>query len=210
MTSRILRRGLRAAVVGMALLAISDLTFISPSSSPAVRVPSQTSSASALQARGPSAEDVPMAPSHAEGFAPWRLGAAVLMALLLALVPLDGAEAARSGGRMGGTARRAAPQRSAPSQRQQQGGGGFARGGGPNISIGVGPMFAPPIFAPSPFFAPPLFGPPILPVPIPSGPSAQDQIIRDQQSRDERTIDQQKMQIEQMQKEIQELKAKKQ
>mmetsp|Transcript_60158 Transcript_60158/g.120478 ORF Transcript_60158/g.120478 Transcript_60158/m.120478 type:complete len:94 (+) Transcript_60158:3-284(+) len=84
--------------------------------------------------------------------------------------------------------------------------------GGPNISIGVGPMIAPPMFGPS-LFGPPmgLFGPPMLPVPVPSmGPSYSDQMIQDQQRRDERQMDSQKAQIDALQKELAELRAKKQ
>merc|ERR1719362_1798203 len=132
--------------------------------------------------------------------------AVVSVAVLVALMPLSGAEAARSGGRMGGMgggARRAMP----PPQAQRQG----AARSGPNVSIGVGPMIAPPIYG-SPFFGPPmgLFGPPLL-VPGPSfGPSNTDRALQNQQQQDERLLDSQKMQIESMQREIAELKAKKQ
>mmetsp|Transcript_32710 Transcript_32710/g.76045 ORF Transcript_32710/g.76045 Transcript_32710/m.76045 type:complete len:203 (+) Transcript_32710:82-690(+) len=141
----------------------------------------------------------------------WRLALAACAALLVALVPLEGAEAARRGGRMGGigggmrggmrsgmrspgVAPRAAPRASS----------------GPNINIGVGPMIAPPMFGPS-IFAPPLFGPPVLPLPVPSfGPSFSDQMLQDQQRRDERQIDSQKSQIDALQKELADLKAKRQ
>lgn len=84
----------------------------------------------------------------------------------------------------------------------------------PNISINVGPTFAPPLFGPS-IFSPPLplfFPPPVVhvPVPVPSGPSVADQVLQDQQRRDEQVIDGQRQQIQELQKEIAELKAKKQ
>mmetsp|Transcript_82889 Transcript_82889/g.177669 ORF Transcript_82889/g.177669 Transcript_82889/m.177669 type:complete len:220 (+) Transcript_82889:95-754(+) len=171
----------------------------------------------ALRAAGP------MSDGAAAETEPWaavagtaRTAFALLVALAVALVPMDGAEAARSGGRMGGSRMggmggrpRAPPPRAAPQPQQ--------RGGGPNINIGV----APPVyggFGGGFFGGPSLFGPslllppPILPVPVPfgGGPSMQDRAIQDQQQRDERVIDQQKMQIDQMQKEIQDLKAKRQ
>merc|ERR1719214_188695 len=85
---------------------------------------------------------------------------------------------------------------------------------GPNISVGVGPMFAPPVFGPfgGGFFGPSLFGPTVLPVPVPfggSGPSATDQMLQNQQRRDESQIDSQNRQIAALEKEIAELKAKK-
>jgi len=165
----------------------------------------------------------PVPDSAAAETEPWavvagaaRTAVALLAAVAVALVPMDGAEAARSGGRMGGSRMggmggrpRAPPPRAAPQPQQ--------RGGGPNINIGV----APPVyggFGGGFFGGPSLFGPslllppPILPVPVPfgGGPSMQDRAIQDQQQRDERVIDQQKMQIDQMQKEIQDLKAKRQ
>jgi len=149
----------------------------------------------------------------------WRMALAVCAALLVALVPLDSAQAARSGGRMGGFGggmrmggfggggggmRGQAPRMNP----QMRGGPRFS--GGPNVSIGVGPMLAPPLFGPS-LLAPSLFGPPMLPVPVPSmGPSVSDQLMQDQQRRDERQIDTQKAQIDALQKEIAELKAKRQ
>mmetsp|Transcript_24441 Transcript_24441/g.49917 ORF Transcript_24441/g.49917 Transcript_24441/m.49917 type:complete len:215 (+) Transcript_24441:91-735(+) len=160
----------------------------------------------------------PVPDSAAAETEPWavvagaaRTAVALLAAVAVALVPMDGAEAARSGGRMGGSRMggiggrpRAPPPRAAPQPQQ--------RGGGPNINIGV----APPIYGGfgGGFFGGPslLFPPPILPIPMPfgGGPSMQDRAIQDQQQRDERVIDQQKMQIDQMQKEIQDLKAKRQ
>ena len=135
----------------------------------------------------------------------WRMMAAVCAAVLVALLPLSGAEAARNGGRMGGMgggARRSMP----PPRPQRQ----EAVRPGPNISVGVGPMIAP--MYGSPFLGSPfgLFGPPLL-IPGPSfGPSPTDRALQDQQQRDERFLDSQKMQIESLQRELTDLKAKKQ
>lgn len=140
-----------------------------------------------------------------------RAALAMAAALAILLVPMDGAEAARSGGRIGGGARmggsrarglpatpRSAPRAMAP------------RGSGPNISIGVGPMIGSPMYSPFGFggFGMPL--PLVAPLPVPSGPSATDQMLQNQQKQDERVIDQQNAQIEQLQKELAELKAKRQ
>lgn len=131
--------------------------------------------------------------------------AVIAAVFVAAAVPSAPAEAARSGGRMGGmgSAARMAP--------QPRAGGGRS---GPNISVGVGPMFAPPVFSPfgGGLFGPSLFGPSILPVPVPFGgfgPSASDQMLQNQQRRDEGQMDSQSRQIEALQKEIAELKAKK-
>jgi len=159
--------------------------------------------------------DMPAEPATAAISSSWRMALAACAALLVALVPMGDAQAARSGGRMGGMG---GGMRSAPQQRpgrQAQAGPRFSTG--PNISIGVGPMIAPPLFAPpmfgSPFFGPPmgLFGPPMVPVPVPSmGSSMSDQILQDQQRRDERQMDTQKSQIDALQKELADLKAKRQ
>jgi len=137
----------------------------------------------------------------------WRMIAAVCAAVLVALMPLSGAEAARSGGRMGGMGGGGARRTMPPPQAQRQ----EAVRPGPNISVGVGPMIAPPMYG-SPFLGPPMgfFGPPLL-IPGPSfGPSSTDRALQDQQQRDERLLDTQKMQIESLQRELADLKAKKQ
>jgi len=134
------------------------------------------------------------------------------MAMLVLLLPLQSAKAARMGGRMGGATsnqRQQQQQRSAPSQQRAMPQGNMGFRSGPSVSIGVGPMFAPPMFG-TPFMAPPLFmPPPILPVPFPSGPRYTDQMLQNQQSRDERQLDAQKAQIQQLEKEIADLKASK-
>jgi len=135
----------------------------------------------------------------------WRMLAAVCVAVLVALLPLSGAEAARSGGRVGGMGGGVRTMPPPQAQRQE------AVRPGPNISVGVGPMIAPPMYG-SPFLGTPMgfFGPPLL-LPGPSfGPSPTDRALQDQQQRDERLMDSQKMQIETLQQEIAELKAKKQ
>mmetsp|Transcript_39883 Transcript_39883/g.71692 ORF Transcript_39883/g.71692 Transcript_39883/m.71692 type:complete len:207 (-) Transcript_39883:83-703(-) len=138
--------------------------------------------------------------------------AAICLGLVVAFAPLQSAEAARSGGRMGGGSVRAAR----PMPRSGAGMGASAGprvSTGPNVSIGIGaPMISP--FGYSPFgmgyggFG--LFGPPILPVPVPTGPSGTDQMIQSQQLRDERQIDSQKSEIAQLKQEIEQLKTKKQ
>lgn len=141
-----------------------------------------------------------------------RTALAVLAALAVAIAPMADAQAARSGGRMGGGGARmgggmgGGPTRMAPRAAPQ------ARSN-TNVNIGV----APSIIAPSPFgfspfgfgfgmpfFPPPLFGPTIA---LGGGSSAMDQQLENQQRQDERVIDQQKNQIEQMQKELAELKS---
>jgi len=130
------------------------------------------------------------------------------MAMLVLLLPVQSAEAARMGGRMGGATSNQRQQRSAPSQQRAMPQGNMGFRSGPSVSIGVGPIFAPPMFGP-PLLAPPLFmPPPILPMPVPSGPSYSDQMLQNQQSRDERQLDAQKAQIQQLEKEIADLKAK--
>jgi len=157
--------------------------------------------------------NMPAEPATAAASSSWRLALAACVALLVAFTPMDGAQAARSGGRMGGMG---GGMRSAPQQRyQQQAQAGPRFSTGPNVSIGFGPMIAPPLFAPpmfgSPFFGMGLFGPPVVPVPVPSlGPSMSDQILQDQQRREERQMDTQKAQIDALQKEIADLKAKRQ
>lgn len=137
-----------------------------------------------------------------------RAALAIMAALAVAFVPMDGAEAARSGGRMGGgrMGGRSAPpppRAQAQSQTQRQ----AMPSAGPTVVVAPSPFgygFG------SPFgFGMPLFGPPILPIPF-GGNSANDQMLKEQQNRDERVIDQQNLQIQQMQKELAELKAKKQ
>lgn len=143
-----------------------------------------------------------------------RASACATLALLLALLPMDAAEAARSGGRMGGSRSFAARPGPRVGSRGFGGprvsGGGF---GGPRVSIGIGsPLIAPM----SPFGVAPLspfgygFG---VPVPLGSigpspgsGPSVNDQMLQNQQVQDERKIDEQKQEIATLKKELEELK----
>mmetsp|Transcript_60136 Transcript_60136/g.157629 ORF Transcript_60136/g.157629 Transcript_60136/m.157629 type:complete len:214 (-) Transcript_60136:83-724(-) len=207
-------RALLAAGAVVAALTVADYAFVSPGQVP--RPPAERMAQKASAFAREVAEPAEAQPNLDAFSSAWRFAAAAAVALLVALVPLEGAEAARSGGRMGGMgggfSRRSAPPRIAAPRAAPSGGSRFAGARGPNINVGVG-SFAPPIFMPSPFgFGSPfgygLFGPPMLPLGMNSGPSQQDQITKDQQNRDERVMDQQKMQIEQMQKEIQDLKAK--
>jgi len=193
-----------ACAMLLAALACAGLAFVQ-TPLPAHGRPKQAQPHAAVHREAGAPEAVPT--TSATGDA-WRVALAACAALLVALVPISGAEAARSGGRMGGMRSMPPPQRS--QQQRAQPGPRFSSG--PNISIGVGPVIAPPMFGP-PLLGPPmgLFGPPMLPVPVPSmGPSVSDQIMQDQQRRDERQMDSQKAQIEALQKEIAELKAKRQ
>jgi len=140
-----------------------------------------------------------------------RASAAAALALLLALLPMDAAEAARSGGRMGGSSRGFAAQ---PPPRAAVPRGGTARGSaGPRISIGIGaPMISPFGYAPLSPFSPFGYGGFGLGVPVPLGPvgpSVNDQMLQNQQAQDERKIDEQKQEIAALKKELEDLKLKK-
>mmetsp|Transcript_5576 Transcript_5576/g.17822 ORF Transcript_5576/g.17822 Transcript_5576/m.17822 type:complete len:208 (-) Transcript_5576:368-991(-) len=203
------RRALLCSALLVALVC-ADLAFVQPPLSLLSRsAPGRTQRQPLAAQAADVAETVSTARASSEA---WRVALAACAALLVALLPISGAEAARSGGRMGGMG---GGMRSAPppqrSQEQAQSGPRFSSG--PNISVGVGPMIAPPMFGPPMLFGPPmgLFGPPMLPLPVPSmGPSVSDQMLQDQQRRDERQMDSQKSQIDALQKEIAELKAKRQ
>ncbi|CAE8612744.1 unnamed protein product [Polarella glacialis] len=144
-----------------------------------------------------------------------RVLAAVCAALMVALVPLQGAEAARSGGRMGGgggrmggSSFRARP--SPPRQAMPQGNSGARMSSGPNIHIGV----APPMYGYGGGFGG--FGMPFGGFGMPFGGfgmmnnSGNDQMLQNQQRRDESQLDGQKGQIADLEKQIAELKASKQ
>eukprot|EP00930_Biecheleria_cincta_P095948 TRINITY_DN87834_c0_g1_i1.p1 TRINITY_DN87834_c0_g1~~TRINITY_DN87834_c0_g1_i1.p1 ORF type:complete len:235 (+),score=43.04 TRINITY_DN87834_c0_g1_i1:67-705(+) len=143
-----------------------------------------------------------------------RIAAAVCAALMLALVPLEGAEAARSGGRMGGSssfrARAPPPRQAAPRSATA----GPRVSTGPNISIGVAPSFGYGGFGYGGFGMPfgglGFFGPPVLPIPVPSGPSMNDQMLQNQQLRDEAKLEAQKAEIQELQKQLATLKAARQ
>ncbi|CAE8618537.1 unnamed protein product [Polarella glacialis] len=143
-----------------------------------------------------------------------RAMAAVCAALMVALVPLQGAEAARGGGRMGGgggriggSSFRARP--SPPRQAMPRGNSGAGRSSGPNISIGV----APPMYGYGGGFGG--FGMPFGGFGMPFGGfgmmnnSGNDQMLQNQQRRDESQLDGQKSQIADLEKQIAELKASK-
>mmetsp|Transcript_25918 Transcript_25918/g.41507 ORF Transcript_25918/g.41507 Transcript_25918/m.41507 type:complete len:216 (+) Transcript_25918:93-740(+) len=145
----------------------------------------------------------------------FRVVAAVCAALMVALVPLQGAEAARSGGRMGGgggrmggSSFRARP--SPPRQAMPRGNSGARMSSGPNIHIGV----APPMYGYGGGFGG--FGMPFGGFGMPFGGfgmmhnSGNDQMLQNQQRRDESQLDGQKSQIADLEKQIAELKASKQ
>jgi len=194
------------AIVSLIVLLSEGWNFVEPSALHAEAWADQQQSAAPQPGLAAVEEHADAKPEEMTSSNSWRMIAAVCAAVLVALLPLSGAEAARSGGRMGGMgggARRSMPPPQAQRQEQVR--------PGPNISIGVGPMIAPPMYG-SPFLGPPMgfFGPPLL-IPGPSfGPSNTDRALQDQQQRDERLLDSQKMQIESMQREVAELKAKKQ
>ncbi|CAE8628532.1 unnamed protein product [Polarella glacialis] len=144
-----------------------------------------------------------------------RVVAAVCAALMVALVPLQGAEAARGGGRMGGGrmggSSRSFRARPSPSrQAMPRGNYGAGRGGprmssGPNISFrnyGYGGGFGIPFGG----FGMPFGGFGMMN----SGQSGNDQMLQNQQRRDESQLDGQKSQIADLEKQIAELKASKQ
>jgi len=204
--ARVLIVGLLAA----AAVTFSGFAFTQPSSSP--RVPPRATSRSAETDFIAPVVEAKELPAVSESFVNFsRAAFAVLAALAVAFVPMDGAEAARSGGRMGGMggsrmggSSRAAPPRAAPSARA---GVGSSVGGGSTVV--VAPMMSPFGFSPfggfgySPFGMGMGFGGGGF------GPSGTDQRIQEQQRQDERNIDSQKSQIDALQKEIETLKAQK-
>jgi len=206
-------RSARVCVVLLALMAaltVASWTFAQPPLSGPTRPGARRPAASGRSVSFSEAKEGAQPAVEAGGA--WRVAAALCAALLVALVPVDGAQAARSGGRMGGMGggmRRGPPPSRAPQQPRSRFGPGMGATARPNISIGVGPvispMYAPPLFG-SPFG---LFGPPVVPVPF-GGPSNTDQMLQEQQRRDERLLDSQKAEIDALQREIAELKAKKQ
>lgn len=120
---------------------------------------------------------------------------------------MDAAQAARSGGRMGGSSRgfsaRPPPRAAAPR------GGGATTRSSSSVSIGIGAPVISPFGFGSPFGFSPFgygfgFGVPIGP----SGPSASDQMLQNQQVQDERKIDEQKQEIAALRKELDDLKTK--
>eukprot|EP00933_Yihiella_yeosuensis_P010773 TRINITY_DN1175_c3_g1_i1.p1 TRINITY_DN1175_c3_g1~~TRINITY_DN1175_c3_g1_i1.p1 ORF type:complete len:211 (+),score=41.03 TRINITY_DN1175_c3_g1_i1:135-767(+) len=161
----------------------------------------------------PSAAPVETAEVQASMTQGLRALAALCAALLLAFAPMQDAQAARSGGRMGGGRAPSfrAPPRAMPQSRAGPSVGSSVYRGGPNVSIGVAPMFAP-----SPFgfgggfgFGMPLFPPLGFGMPLGGGPTASDQMLQNQQRNDERQIDAQKQQIQDLERQINELKASK-
>eukprot|EP00445_Apocalathium_hangoei_P005986 CAMPEP_0203857106 /NCGR_PEP_ID=MMETSP0359-20131031/10547_1 /ASSEMBLY_ACC=CAM_ASM_000338 /TAXON_ID=268821 /ORGANISM="Scrippsiella Hangoei, Strain SHTV-5" /LENGTH=148 /DNA_ID=CAMNT_0050773779 /DNA_START=43 /DNA_END=485 /DNA_ORIENTATION=- len=142
-------RALVAAGAVVAALTVADYAFVSPGQVPCLPAERMAQKASAFAPEVP--EPAQVQPSLDAFSSAWRFAAAAAVALLVALVPLEGAEAARSGGRMGGMgggfSRRSAPMpRAAPRAAPHaapSGGSRFAGARGPNINVGVG-SFAPP------------------------------------------------------------------
>eukprot|EP00440_Ansanella_granifera_P060013 gb/GFBE01065045.1/.p1 GENE.gb/GFBE01065045.1/~~gb/GFBE01065045.1/.p1 ORF type:complete len:207 (+),score=28.93 gb/GFBE01065045.1/:1-621(+) len=204
-------RAVRSLIVVGAAASIAGLTFVAP------RAPARAAPRAEVTTGSWAAPEVGPAVQAPVEEAAWggvlRGALAVCAAFLVAMMPMQGAEAARSGGRMGGaTSARARP----PPPRSTAGAtrsSGPRISSGPNVSIGIGaPMYSPFGFSPfgfSPFGGFGLFGPP-LPLPVPSGPSNTDQMIQNQQLQDERKLDEQKQEIAALQKEIQALKAQRQ
>jgi len=173
--------------------------------------------------------DGPSAASHDFGRLP--VVASLLAALLVALVPVEEAQAARSGGRIGGSAvgaRKAPPpSRTAPNvinkttvvERTTT---VVAPPPPPPVVVAPPPIMAPPIgfgigMAPVVVAPPPTIGDVIVGAAVssaihsavPHGPSVNDRILENQQRQDERQMDRQAAQIEDLQRELSELKAKK-
>jgi hypothetical protein len=223
---KLLVHGLAVAIASFSLCSLTFVSLVpdAPRAKKMTNVEAAPSfpSPEAVSDAEVSFQDSLTSPMHAS----LRFVAAIAAAVLVALVPLQSAEAARSGGRMGGSSsffrsrpmpRPTMPKSSFNAASSARAGVAMPRPGigatvsRPNISIGVSPIIAPPVFG-SPFgfgfggFG--LFGPPILPIPVPSGPSASDQVLQNQQAQDERQIDEQKSEIQELKKQIEELKTK--
>lgn len=215
-----------ARVVSLALVAAAagaTMTFVGP----AIRSePKVTQNRVSLRASAPDAPD-----AH-ESQSPLRVGGAMLSivaALALVLMPVE-AQAAKSGGRIGGTAAAARgkpPPRAAPKAP-------VASSTNKTTVINQTTVIAPP----PPVVAAPPTGmgmgvAPVVVAPAPtlgdvfvgtviggainnaisgghhSGPSSTDRLLENQQRQDERQIDSQKAEIEQLKTEIQNMKVAK-
>lgn len=215
-----------ARVVSLALVAAAagaTMTFVGP----AIRSePKVTQNRVSLRASAPDAPD-----AH-ESQSPLRVGGAMLSivaALALVLMPVE-AQAAKSGGRIGGTAaaaRSKPPPRAAPKAP-------VASSTNKTTVINQTTVIAPP----PPVVAAPPTGmgmgvAPVVVAPAPtlgdvfvgtviggainnaisgghhSGPSSTDRLLENQQRQDERQIDSQKAEIEQLKTEIQNMKVAK-
>lgn len=209
----------------VAALAGATMAFVGPAIRPEPKV---NQNHVALRASAPGS------PENTESQSPLRVGGAMLSivaALALVLAPVE-AQAAKSGGRIGGTASAA---RSKPPPRAP------VASSSKTTVINKTTVIAPPPVVAPPVVAPPIsmgmgvgFAPaPVVVAPAPSlgdvvvgtviggainnaisgghhsGPSTSDRLLENQQRQDERQIDNQKAEIDQLKAEIQNMKATK-
>ena len=209
----------------VAALAGATMAFVGPAIRPEPKV---NQNHVALRASAPGS------PENTESQSPLRVGGAMLSivaALALVLAPVE-AQAAKSGGRIGGTASAA---RSKPPPRAP------VASSSKTTVINKTTVIAPPPVVAPPVVAPPMgmgmgvgFAPaPVVVAPAPSlgdvvvgtviggainnaisgghhsGPSTSDRLLENQQRQDERQIDNQKAEIDQLKAEIQNMKATK-
>jgi len=179
----------------------------------------------------PSPQDVA---EGADAFDPARLGAAalsILAALVVSFAPAAEAQAAKSGGRIGGSAQ--AARSKPPPARTSTNVINKTTVVEKNTTVVVPPpapvVVAPPVVAPMGMgygmgMAPVVVAPPptlgeivvgaavssaIHSAVVPHGPSVNDRILENQQRQDERQMDRQANQIEDLQRELAQLKAQK-
>lgn len=217
-----------ARVVSLALVAAAagaTMTFVGP----AIRSePKVTQNRVSLRASAPDAPD-----AH-ESQSPLRVGGAMLSivaALALVLMPVE-AQAAKSAGRIGGTAaaaRSKPPPRAAPKAPVASSTNKTTVinqttviappppvVAAPPMGMGMGMGVAPVVVAPAPTLGDVVVGTVIggainnaISGGHHSGPSSTDRLLENQQRQDERQIDSQKAEIEQLKTEIQNMKVAK-
>jgi len=217
-----------ARVVSLALVAAAagaTMTFVGP----AIRSePKVTQNRVSLRASAPDAPD-----AH-ESQSPLRVGGAMLSivaALALVLMPVE-AQAAKSAGRIGGTAAAARgkpPPRAAPKAPVASSTNKTTVinqttviappppvVAAPPMGMGMGMGVAPVVVAPAPTLGDVVVGTVIggainnaISGGHHSGPSSTDRLLENQQRQDERQIDSQKAEIEQLKTEIQNMKVAK-
>ena len=205
----------------VAALAGATMAFVGPAIRPEPKV---NQNHVALRA------SVPGAPENTESQSPLRVGGAMLSivaALALVLAPVE-AQAAKSGGRIGGTASAA---RSKPPPRAPVASSSKTTVinkttviapppvvAAPPMGMGMGVGFAPApvVVAPAPSLGDVVVGTVIggainnaISGGHHNGPSTSDRLLENQQRQDERQIDNQKAEIEQLKTEIQNMKVSK-
>lgn len=204
----------------VAALAGATMAFVGPAIRPEPKVKQNHV---ALHASAPGS------PENTESQSPLRVGGAMLSivaALALVLAPVE-AQAAKSGGRIGGTASAA---RSKPPPRAPVASSSKTTVINKTTVIAPPPVVAPPMgmgmgvgFAPAPVVVAPApsLGDVVVGTVIGgainnaisgghhSGPSTSDRLLENQQRQDERQIDNQKAEIEQLKADIQNMKATK-